>query len=273
MQKVSTEAKEGAAMSVKNIRAAINQQLDGLEANMAKEQEKFKELQSAITIEKETLENLYKLKTEAESLEALITTNRQAKEKLTNELKEQKAELLEDIDAIKLKWKREQEEYEYKLKITRRNEEDTYKQKKAKLEKELEDQKAAFDLEVETRAKTLADQENEFDRLQKEAEQFEKRLQDGIAETEKSITKRLTTEWEYKQKLEVKDLEAELKLREQAIESLQSKVTEQQAFIDSLTSRTDNASQQVKDIALKAIENAGLRSLNLSSGDRGKEED
>ena len=87
-------------------------------------------------------------------------------------------------------------------------------------------------------------------------------------DAESSVTENLTKEFEYRQKLETKDLEAKLQLREQEIESLKGKVQEQQNFINSLTSKTDNATQQVKDIALKAIENVGIRSLTLPGSDR-----
>ncbi len=42
------------------------------------------------------------------------------------------------------------------------------------------------------------------------------------------------------------------------IQSLETKVKEQQETIVSLSSKTDLAGQQVKDIALKAIEKSGV---------------
>jgi len=40
-----------------------------------------------------------------------------------------------------------------------------------------------------------------------------------------------------------------------------------------LTSRTDSASAQVKDIALKAIENSGMRSLNFPTPERSRKDE
>lgn len=274
VEKASQQAKEGATLNIQTIRKAINQQLDLLESSIEEEQVKFNELQKAVAIEKDTLENLYKIKAEAESLEALIITNRQSKEQLEKEQEEQKKILKESIEAIKLQWKREQEEYDYKTKITRRNDQDTYEQKKVILENELNERKTSFEKEISEREKIVAAQEEEFNKLKQEAESFATTLEKGIQEAKTLVEKQLTREFEYKQKLEIKDLEAELKLREQAIENLKAKVLEQQKHIELLSSRTDDASLQVKDIALKAIENAGLRSLNLSSPERkGKQED
>ena len=95
--------------------------------------------------------------------------------------------------------------------------------------------------------------------LRKQAAEFDTRLQKAVAETEKAVSQRLTREFEYNQKLQAKDLEAELKLSRQEVESLRGKIKEQQELIASLSSKSDTATQQVKDIALKAIENAGAR--------------
>ncbi len=272
VDKAQQQAEEGSMLSIQTIRSSINQQLDQLEGALHQEQDKFTTIRGAIEVEKATLENLYKIKTEAESLDALIITNRQAKERLEKDMAEKKAELLHDIEETKRRWEREQESYEYNLRIIRRNEEDEYKQKKAQQEKELAEQKAAFEQEMSEREKAVAEKEAEFKRLQAEAAQFDSRLQQAVEQAREEVSSRLTQEFEYRQKLEVKDLEADLKLSQQAIESLKMKIQEQQDFISSLTSRTENASQQVKDIALKAIENSGLRSLNLSSSERYREE-
>lgn len=272
VRKVKEQSQEESQLSISSIREAINNQLDQLEHQLTEEQQKFRNLQEAIKIEKSNLENLYNIKIESESLEALIITNRQTKEKLEREIEEKKQALQKEIEETKLKWDREQEAYDYNLGIIRRNEEDEYKQKKVRQEKELSELKATFEQEMSEREKAMAEKEQEYNRLKVEAEQFDARLKQKEEEVQSRVSQQLAQEFEYRQKLEVKDLEAELKLSKQAIESLNAKVQEQQQFINELTSRTENASQQVKDIAMKAIENSGLRTLNLSSSERIREE-
>lgn len=68
------------------------------------------------------------------------------------------------------------------------------------------------------------------------------------------FTRRTHDEFEYQQKLQVKDLEAELRLREQMISSLEIKVKEQVEQVLTMSAKTDTASQQVKDIALQRID-------------------
>ncbi|HHH50300.1 MAG TPA: hypothetical protein ENK52_04905 [Saprospiraceae bacterium] len=271
--KAEEQTKEGGAtQSIQLIRKTLNEQLDKIELGLSNEQQKFEELQQAIKIEQETLEELYKIKAQAESLDALLITHKRAKDKLEEETDSLKIKLKEEIEATKISWKREQESYEYDLKIERRNEEDSYNQRKAQQEKELKEQKLEFEKNVKIRENILAEQEEEFKRLQKEVAQFEGRLQKSIQAAEKTISDQLTKEFDYRQKLETKDLQAQLQLSKQQIESLQQKVAEQQELIKTLSSKTDNATLQVKDIALKAIENAGIRSLTFPGMERGKEE-
>ena len=268
---VAEKTKSGATQSIHQIRKMLNDQLEIIEQGITEEQNKFEELQNAIKIEKQELEALHKIKAEADSLDALIIANKQAKEKLEKELNEKKEALLEDIEETKLKWNRENEEYTYNLKIQRRKELDEYNEKKAKQEKELAEEKASFDKNIADREKAIAAQEEELAQLRIQVGQVENRLEKAVKDTEKSITERLTKEFEYQKQLEVKDLEADLKLREQMIESLRAKVEEQQALVNTLSNKSDSASQQVKDIAMKAIENSGIRAINLAS-ERGKEE-
>lgn len=271
VERVAERSKEGATQSLKQIREMLGKQLDAIEAGIAQEQANFEELKQAIVIEKEELQELYKIKKEAESLDALIIASKKAKEQLDTENEEERSKLKEEIEALKLQWKREQEEYDYNLKIKRRKEQDEYNEKKIKQEKELAEAKAAFEKSISEREKAVAENEAELNQLRKTVEQFDSKMEKAVADAEKAITARLTKEFEYKQQLEVKDLQAELKLRDQMIESLNAKVKEQQELINTLSAKSDNASQQVKDIAMKAIENSGLRSIKLHS-ERGGEE-
>lgn len=261
IKKVEEQSKSGATQSLQSIRKTLNDQLDKIEHGIIKEQEKFQELQQAISIEKKNLEELYKIQAAAESLDALVITNKQAKEDLEQNLTKRKEELQEEIEAIKTKWKREQEEYEYELKIKRRNEQDAYQQQKDAQQKQLTEEKLAFQKSIDEREKEILSKEEELVELRKIASGFEEQLNKELQAQEKQITGKLTQEFDYKMKLEIKDLESQIKLYQQEVEILKAKINEQQELINSLSAKADNANTQVKDIALKAIENAGIRTI------------
>ncbi len=273
LEKVKEQTSEGGTSeTIQALRGALNKHLDKLEHSILEEEAKFRELKEAIEVEKGMLEELYKVKAEAESLEALILTNRQSKEKLEEELAERKAALEKEITNTKEEWKREQEEYEYNLKIKRRNEEDAYQQKKQKQEKELKEQKIEFEKSISDRENAVKEKEEELERLRKEVDSFDQVIAQKIKETREAVTDQMQKEFDYKQKLDVKDLESEISLHKQTIESLKVKVEEQQNYINSLSNRTEFATQQVKDIAMKAIENSGTRTFTIPSSDKPKED-
>ncbi|MEI6409965.1 MAG: hypothetical protein WCR52_11315 [Bacteroidota bacterium] len=263
LEKANTAAKGESTLSLQQMRKNLNEQMDQVEAGLVEEQQKYESLRQGVAILKAELDNLYKIKAEAESLEALIIANRQAAEKLERELEARRITLESEIKNVKSNWDREQESYEYDLKLKRRNEQDAYNEKKAKLEKELGEKKIEFDKNNAEREQSLAVREEEVKRLRKENEGFEQRMESAVKQAEKAVSERLTREFEYQQKLQVKDLEAELKLRDQMISSLELKIKEQQELLASLSSKADLAGQQVKDIALKAIEKSGVVGLPM----------
>lgn len=258
LQRAESATQGGATLNLRQIRQTLNTQLDDLERNLSEEQQNYESLRQGVGQLQEELKALHQIKAEAESLEALIITNRQAKDKLEKDMEIRRLSLEAEIKETQTNWAREQESFAYDLKLKRRNEQDAYNEQKARLEKELAERKATFEKNIAEREQAIAAQEEELKRFRKESEGFEGRLTHAVQQAEKAVNERLTREFEYQQKITIKDLEAELKLREQMIQSLETKVKEQQETIVSLSSKTDLAGQQVKDIALKAIEKSGV---------------
>ncbi len=276
-----------------NIGLAFMKQLEELKSKMLQEKQKFEEIEQAISLEKNVLEDIYGIKVEAESLEALIATHKQAKEKLELEIKQAKEKLVADIKQGKEEWnaelkqseeawlaklaqskqekQREEEDYLYNLKIGRRNDEDAYLQKKSKLEQELQEEKSSFEKETTERENELKAREEELVALREKEITYQKNIDEAIVKTEKEVSTKLKIEYEYKQKLENKEMEVQLKLYQQEIELLKSKSSEQQAIISELNEKSAKASDQVKDIALKAIEGASVSRWNGEKSERREE--
>jgi len=253
------EIKSSTTQSILEIRNILTDQLDKVEKGINEEQRKIEAIQEAIKIEKDNLENLYKIKTEAESLEALAMTRKKIGEQLEIDFIKRKEELEAEILKKKSIWEQEEEAFQYQLKIKRRNEEDTYQRKKEERELEYNVSKKNID----EREKTIKEKETELQNLQKQVDGFDKLINDAINKTKLEITDQLNKEFNFKQQLDNKDLEAKINLQKQEIESLNKKIVEQQELIKSLSLQFDNASKQAKEIALKAIESTGIKNLNL----------
>jgi hypothetical protein len=249
------------------LRDTFVKHIDDVKSKILEEKRKFEQIEEAIKIEKETLENIYQIKVQSKSLEALIMTNKQAKEKLEADIKETKEKFdLEtkiakekfdlEMTTSKLNRQREEDDFMYNLKIKRRNEADIYLQKSNKLEQDLKDKQEFFDKEVSERSNELKQKEDEFKTLLQQSKEYEKNISQAISQTEKEVTEKIKREFEFKQQLDNKELEVQIKLLQQEIDLFKSKVKEQQVIINELNEKATKASDQVKDIALKAIEGA-----------------
>jgi len=232
--------------SLDQLKEIFISQIDELKNKFHQEKESFNKLNQAIDIQKDNLENLHQVKAQVESLEALIITQKQTKDKFDLEM-----------NILKQNWDREKEDYEYNLKIQRRNDETNYQQEKLKLENEIKFKKESFEKQLIERENIINEKEEEFKQLKIVSDNFEGRIQEIIKNTETQVTDILTKEFEFKRQLENKDLETEIKLLKLEIETLKTKVKEQTEVIDNLNSKSSDATSQVKEIALKAIENSG----------------
>ena len=248
------KASESGDASLEDLKATFVKQVDDFKIKLDEEKGKFNALQAALTVQKDELENLHSIKAQAESLDALIITNKLAKEKLAQE-----------ITDTKLSWEREEEAFEYNLKIKRRNDEDAYQQRKAKLEADLKEKKDTFEREMLERENAVKEKETAFAEMETKVKSYENKLSILAVETEKEVTDRLTKEFDFNKRLENKDLETEIKLLKLEIETLKAKVKEQNDVIATLNSKTTEAGKQVQEIALKAIEGSGKRIEVVSS--------
>lgn len=270
VETVKKKLQSGATANIQSLRETLNEQLDKIEQGLKHEQATFAELQQAIATERETLEEIYQIKAEAQSMEALVITNRQAAEAFEEKKSSWEANFKQEKEEKQLAWKREQEAYQYDLKSKRRKEEDAYQTEKERREKELTEKITAFDLQMKQREEVLAEKEAEFQTLQKQVAGFGDRLDQAVAQAEDNLRLQLTKEFDFQQQLETKDLQNKIQLLEANIESLQATISEQQTRIQALTHKADDASQQVKEIAFKAIEQSAVAPQPIIV-DRGKE--
>lgn len=254
----------------------VNANADSLAAMLLAQKEKKAEFEAEMTQKKADFDE--KMKNEKASLDEKMTLekgNFEATMKLQKEQwkaeqekwNEQQKELKESTEKQR---KREEEEYIYNLKITRKKETDIYEEKKAKLEKDISEKKIAFDKEVAEREATLIAAEAELKELRNKAENFPKELEKAITTTEKTITEKLTTQFDFEQKLLAKQTEGDLKLKDQTIGTLQNRIKELEAATKELSQKAGNAEANVKDIAIKAIESS--RKLHIVEKSKDKED-
>jgi len=91
-------------------------------------------------------------------------------------------------------------------------------------------------------------------------------LDKALKDKELEITKQLQTKYGFDIQLMEKQNEAENRLKDQIINSLQEKIKELQEQLKEYAEKANRAEAGVKDIAVKAIENASkIRMINTKS--------
>ncbi|HCC85450.1 MAG: hypothetical protein XD92_1647 [Proteiniphilum acetatigenes] len=278
VDKVTEVSHDGITQGIAHLKSSLATSLDELEAQLSSEFKKLEEIRAAIAVEKQYLEDLYSLSANTDSLAAMLLVQKEKKEDFETSMKEkeeafnremnekkalweeakarQKAEEKEYLDDLTKRRKREEDEYQYNLKITRQKEKDDYEAKKAQLEKELIDRKNAFEQEISQREQAVKMAEAELNDLRKQAAGFPGELEKALKAKEQEVTNVLKNKYEFEIKLSGKQNEAEIRLRDQMIESLQQKIQEMQTQLKEYGDKANRAEEGVKDIAMKAIESA-----------------
>jgi translation initiation factor 2B subunit (eIF-2B alpha/beta/delta family) len=135
------------------------------------------------------------------------------------------------------------------------------------------ERKGTFEKEMKEREQAVTARENELEELRQKAAQHPAELEKAIKLTEKSVTEKLTLQFETENKLMFKELETDIKLKDQSIQTLEAKVRELENTIKQLSQKTESSEKTVKDIAIKAIESAGkVQIYEGSASSRNKKE-
>lgn len=290
--KAKSLSNNGIVKGITDLKMSVSSELDKLGEQFTGEYKKFEELQKAIQLEKQNLEDLYQLSANTDSLAVMLLAQKEKREQFEAEMAQSKTELANQINTDKEKhenemtekralWKKEQtdqlqstkeettqtkkarereeEEFQYSLKLNRKKEADVYEEKKQKLEKDLAEKKAAFEKEFTERKTAIQEAEAELKDLRKKNENFPGELEKAVAAAIKSTIEKLETTHKFELQLREKEVEGELKLKEQTITALNGKIKEMEASIKEMSQKTSIAETSVKDIALKAIESSSAK--------------
>jgi hypothetical protein len=266
-QAVEAASVESVVLQTSNLSVEISKALSDVSAKLVSEVEHLMQLREAVALESKELERLHKLDVAATALDHLVEEHRLQKEKLDAEIASQRAAWTEEKQAqlrdqkeaeesLKKQRQRENDEYEYKKGLERKKAQDKYEEEIRLQEKKNSEKQEALEKSWLDREATLKGKEDELSRYKQEVEQVPARLKEERerAQTEASAVTRQTFEQQIV--LLKKDSEAEKKVADLRIQSLEQVMARQAQQIELLSKQLDEAKRQVQDIALKAIEGA-----------------
>lgn len=268
VEKVNEITNDAILADIKHLRSYMESALDELGDKMLGEFRQLEDIRSAIQLEKKNLEDLYALNANTDSLAAMLLAYQHKKAAL----EEEQESLRQQWESVKLQHeaeekeynlvlqknrKREEEEYQYNLKKSRQKELDEYEVRREKQEKELLEKRTVFEQEMTLQKNELKAAESELADLRKANADFPIQLQKALKNKEEEVKKAMEDRFEFERQLTQKQNELDNSLKDQQIKLLKEKIAELTQQVKEYADKVATADSNVKDIALKAIENAG----------------
>jgi hypothetical protein len=276
IQVAESMSSEGVSREISNLKIETSKTLAQISDRLEEEVNKFRAIQSAISLKEKELQELYEIEKSAVTLAALIESQNQKRQAFEIEMAEKKEALSQEIEALraerekekndyeaeikerdiaeKKRREREKDDYEYSFKREQKLTKDKFEDEKSKLEKEIQIKKEQMQSELKEREKVVAEKEEELNELRKKASVFPKEMETAVAKAIKETTEKLNLEAKNREELQKKEFVGERNVLTTRIESLEKSVKEQSEQIAKFSQQLEKAYQQVQEIAVKTIE-------------------
>ena len=273
-QAVEALSVEGVAQSVSALSIQVSKALAEVSGDLIAEVQRLATIREAVALERADLERLHKVDIAATSLDQLVQdydVKSQTLEAETSarraasdaELKARERAEKEYDENLKKQRQRETEEYDYKKTIERKKAQEKHDEEMRALEKGNREKQETLEKSWDERERAIKEREEDHLRLQQEAGGFPSRLQAETERARSEATRQTEQRFEQQVLLMTKEREADRRLSDLQIKTLEETVARQTAQMAALQKQLDEAKQQVQDIAVKAIEGAsGARALS-----------
>jgi hypothetical protein len=252
----------------------ISKALGGLSEQLVEEVGRLASVREAVELEKRELARLHQVDVAATALDQLVQEYERQKQEVEQEITGRRAaweeetraaerERKEQEENLRKQRQREIDDYEYKKALERKKAQDKYEEEMRLLERKNQEKQETLEKGWQLREAALKEREEELARLRKDAEQFPKTLQRELERAAAEATRQAEARFEQQILVLRKDAEAEKRLAELRIKTLEDSAAQQAAAVAALQKQLEEAKQQVQDIAVKAIEGAsGARALS-----------
>lgn len=201
----------------------------------------------------EVVDKIIQSKQEFDNLQKEIV---QVKQDWVREQKQHEADLVQQKSQEELERKREQETYQYNTNLSRKRAED-----------EFQDKKLAWEKDLLQRKEELEAQRRELEQLRKLAASFDEQKQKTVKEAQDLTERQLREQFDQEKKLTDQQVKAEKEILSLKISNLEAENSRLNKEIEVLRRSLDEATRQVKEIAVKVIE-SGSQSKNQTPVDK-----
>jgi hypothetical protein len=276
LEAASTYTVDSIVKSLADLQLEFGSIVNSLSEKLGKENSKLDELNRAIEVETQYLQELQQIRTVADTIDVL-TQEHQEKLRILEQDTTSKRETLEkEIAQTRKDWQREQaeydeavqvynelllkqrqqetDEYQYKLDNTRKINVDAYEAKKRNLEREVEESTQEKEKNWAEREKVLKGNEPLFAEYQKKVAAFPVELEEAVKKAREEAIKDTSQRAKVEADLLEKEWEAAKQSYELRIRSLEETIQKQIEQIEGISVQLQSTLKQAQDLAMRAFD-------------------
>jgi hypothetical protein len=265
---------ENVVQRISGLGLEVSKSLSGISAKLVEEVNLLASVREAVALERKDLERLHKIDVAATALDQLVEDYARRKQELDSEIAARRSgweeesrtserERKEQEENLRKQRQREIEDYEYKKNLERKKALDKYEEDLRLQDKKNHEQQETLEKSWQQREAAIKEREEELVRLRKEAEEFPAQLKKEAQAATAEAARTVEARFEQQILILKKDGEAERRVFDLHVKTLEETVSRQAAQIATLEKQLGEAKQQVQDIAVKAIEGAsGAKALS-----------
>jgi hypothetical protein len=272
----STYTVESIVKGLADLQLSFGNTIDGLSQSLSTESSKLGQLLRAIEVEKRHSVELQNVRVAADALDILIQENTERVRAFEADTAEKYAALDADIASRRTAWQKEQEEFEaadraffeslrkdreqaegdyrYDQERQRTVEADEYAERKRRMERELEELDRVKEKAWVERERVIAERQAIFDEYQAKVDAMPAELEAASNKAREASIRETNEAERFRADLLEKEVEANVRVNEMRIQSLETTIAQQAAQIESMTAQLQAVLKQAQDLAMKAVE-------------------
>lgn len=246
---------------VSHLQVNVQGTLAGLSAALTTKIQQLEQMDTAIGLKEQRLQELYGIENMAITLDEM-KAQRDEEERLHGEQKAARAKgwMEEEAERHK-KWKRELEEYEYARNLSNKKWKDDFDAEVITSKRNEQSRQEMLTKAWNEREASIKAREQEFAELQKQVADFDAKLKSEVAKAEAVVGNSLKREYTHQMELMKKDADAQITLSKMNGAAQDKEIQGLHEQIRSLQAQLTAARTDAKEVATQALQSASGRQV------------
>lgn len=259
IESVSTLKPQTVIEEIGALQTTLQNTLAGLSAQISMKLEQMKNVEEAIVIKQDELNELYDVQAEAISIEEMRAQHEAEEEQWNKKMSDAKAQMEDDEEERAKRWQREEEDHSYESSQRKKRSQEEYNVEIATRRRAEAIRQEDLEKQWKSREEALASQENDVLNLKSQVAGFDDKLKAEVAKAEAIAVNRVKKEYEHEVLILKKDIEAEKLLNATKVSALDDTINGLQLQISDLQKQLAESRSDAKEVTSAALQSASGR--------------